>query len=115
MAVELRSLLLRYPLAHATMGTVLREDGLRWKKRPLRSTPGALNKRMVRWQDTSASIVDSLLFTSLGAFHTPLLAPLVRKGRRLCSAYRLRPSPNPSALLRLLFPATDPRSSCWAS
>jgi len=84
MAKELQSLLMRYPLAYGMMGEVLLEDGLRWKDRPCRSTPGVLNRRLLRWRDSTMSLADSTLFTSSGIWVCPALEPLITLMSAMC-------------------------------
>ena len=76
-AKSLRSYLLRFPLAHATMGKALAAGGLRWTKRPRRCTPGLLDQRVRTWKDSTASAADSSLWSSSGIWIAPNAVPLV--------------------------------------
>jgi len=70
-AKELQTLLMRFPLAHAEMGKVLAEVGLRWVVPPRRSAPGRLDKWNRRWKDVTAGHADSSMFTASGVWVSP--------------------------------------------
>ena len=54
LAKVLQTLLLRFPLARASMNEVLAEFGLTWSAPPRRSAPGVLDKLNKRWKDVTA-------------------------------------------------------------